>query len=428
MNLLLEPAVKMRGEISLPGDKSIWHRALIIGAISEGETEIVGDPAGDDVSSTESCLKQLGIKISHKNGRTILSGNGLKGLRKPESVLDAGNSGTTVRLLSGVLAAQNFESVIDGDSSLRKRPMNRIVTPLSMMGAQLLPSDSGGCPLHIVGTATLNPIAYMSPVASAQVKSALLLASVCGGVELELSEPYPTRNHTELMLRQCGVDIRINGNSIHLDRNVKLNNSVFKVPGDFSSAAFFITAALMLPESEITLRDVGLNPTRTGFLNVIKKMGADITVNQVENSSGENQGDISVRHSDLKAVTIKAADVPSIIDELPLIGILGSTAVGETRVTGASELRVKESDRISLLVEGLRSIGVSISEFEDGFSVEGGQKILGGTVDAGNDHRIAMSFAVAGLASENGLTVNGSESASVSYPSFFTDLEKLSER
>ena len=229
MERLLKPAIKVRGEISLPGDKSIWHRALIIGAISEGETEIVGEPAGDDVLSTESCLKQLGIKISHKNGKTVVSGNGPKGLKKAKSVLDAGNSGTTVRLLSGVLAAQNFESVIDGDSSLRKRPMNRIVTPLSMMGAQLLPSDSGGCPLHIVGTATLNSIAYMSPGASAQVKSALLLASVCGSVELELSEPYPTRNHTELMLRQCGVDIRINGNSIHLNRNVKFCLSMIVV-------------------------------------------------------------------------------------------------------------------------------------------------------------------------------------------------------
>lgn len=427
MERLLEPAIKVRGEISLPGDKSIWHRALIIGAISEGKTEIVGEPAGDDVLSTESCLKQLGIKISRENGKTVVSGNGPKGLKKPESVLDAGNSGTTVRLLSGVLSAQNFESVIDGDSSLRKRPMNRIIAPLSMMGAQLLPSDSGGCPLNIIGTADLNSISYKVPVASAQVKSALLLASVCGGVELELSEPYPTRNHTELMLRQCGVKVKTNGNSIHLDRNVKLNNSVFGVPGDFSSAAFFITAALMLPESEIILKDVGLNPTRTGFLNVIKKMGADFTVNRAENRSGESYGEIIIRHSDLKAVTITAKDIPSIIDELPLIGILGTVADGITRVSGASELRVKESDRISLLVEGLRGIGVTINEFEDGFSIEGGQKILGGIVDSANDHRIAMSFAVAGLASKNGVTVKDSQSASVSYPSFFADLEKLSE-
>lgn len=427
MERLIKPAKKVRGEISLPGDKSIWHRALIIGAISEGETEITGEPAGDDVSSTESCLKQLGIKISRENGKTFVSGNGATGLKKPDSVLDAGNSGTTLRLLSGVLAAQQFESVIDGDSSLRSRPMSRIVTPLSLMGADLIPSDSGGCPLSIRGSTNLKPISYNSPIASAQVKSAMILASICSGVELELSEPYPSRNHTEIMLRQCGVNIQTEGNSIRMERNVKLKGAVFRVPGDFSSAAFFITAALMLPDSEITLKNVGLNPTRTGFLNVLKRMGADIRVIPDENGSGEKQGDIVVRSSDLKAVTITAEDVPSIIDELPLIGILGTVADGVTNVSGAFELRVKESDRISLLIKGLQKIGISANEFEDGFSVEGGQKISGGTVDAGNDHRIAMSFAIAGLASEKGVTLKGAESASVSYPSFFSDLEKLSE-
>ena len=426
MERLIKPAKKMYGEISLPGDKSIWHRALIIGAISEGETEIIGEPAGDDVLSTESCLMQLGIKISRDNGRMVVSGNGPNGLKKPDSDLDAGNSGTTVRLLSGVLAAQKFESVIDGDFSLRSRPMERIVTPLSMMGAELIPSDSGGCPLSIIGNPDLKPISYNSPVASAQVKSALILASICSGVELALSEPYPSRNHTEIMLRQCGVNISNQGNSIRLERNAKLNGAVFSVPGDFSSAAFFITAALMLPESEITLRDVGLNPTRTGFLNVLKKMGADISVTPAENLSGESQGDITVRQSKLKAVTITANDVPSIIDELPLIGILATVAEGTTLVSGASELRVKESDRISSLVSGLQNIGIEANELDDGFSVEGGQKISGGKVDAGNDHRIAMSFAIAGLASEKGVTVEGSEAVSVSYPSFFSDLEKLS--
>lgn len=426
MQRLIEPTKKMYGEISLPGDKSVWHRALIIGAISEGETEIVGEPAGDDVSSTETCLKQLGIKISRDNGRTLVSGNGVNGLKKPDSDLDAGNSGTTVRLLSGVLVAQQFESVIDGDSSLRSRPMGRIVTPLSLMGAELNPSDSGGCPLIITGTANLKPISYNSPVASAQVKSALILASICSGLELELSEPYPSRNHTEIMLRQCGVNISNEGNSIRLERSAKLNGTVFRVPGDFSSAAFFITAALMLPDSKITLRDVGLNPTRTGFLNVLKKMGADISVSNAENRSEESLGDITVRHSKLKAVTITADDVPSIIDELPLIGILATVADGITKVSGASELRVKESDRISQLVQGLQNIGVTTNEFEDGFSVKGGQKISGGRVDAGKDHRIAMSFAIAGLASDNGVTVEGSEAVSVSYPSFFSDLEKLS--
>ena len=281
--------------------------------------------------------------------------------------------------------------------------------------------------MSIRGSTNLKPISYNSPIASAQVKSAMILASICSGVELELSEPYPSRNHTEIMLRQCGVNIQTEGNSIRMERNVKLKGAVFRVPGDFSSAAFFITAALMLPDSEITLKNVGLNPTRTGFLNVLKRMGADIRVIPDENGSGEKQGDIVVRSSDLKAVTITAEDVPSIIDELPLIGILGTVADGVTNVSGAFELRVKESDRISLLIKGLQKIGISANEFEDGFSVEGGQKISGGTVDAGNDHRIAMSFAIAGLASEKGVTIKGAESASVSYPSFFSDLEKLSE-
>ena len=425
MDKFIKPAKHVFGEISLPGDKSIWHRALIISALSEGDSEISGEGAGIDVESTENCLIQLGTKITHTNGKTIVTGKGLHGLEKPDSVLNAGNSGTTVRLLAGVLAAQGFESELDGDNSLRKRPMNRIAAPLNQMGAQISPSPSGGCPLRIRGIPKLEPLHYEMPVASAQIKSALLLAGLCGGVELSLSEPYPSRDHTEIMLEQAGAEIISENGRITLTPASELRNSIHKIPGDFSSAAFFITAALLLPGSELTIKNVGLNGTRTGFLGVIQEMGAELEIRNMEEISGEHVGDLFVKYSELRGVSIGAERVPSIIDELPLIGILGAKADGVTLVSGAGELRVKESDRISRLVEGLRSIGAAAEEFEDGFSIEGKQNIRGGDVSSGNDHRIAMAFAIAGLASADGVTVKNAESASVSYPSFYKTLEEI---
>ena len=426
MERFIQPVKKISREITMPGDKSIWHRALIIGAISNGETEIIGNPAGLDVESTKECLLNLGVSVSHSDGKIIVIGNGLSGMKNSENVVDVGNSGTTIRLLSGVLSAQKFETVIDGDSSLRKRPMNRIITPLSLMGAQITSSPSGGCPLTIKGNPDLKPVSYDMPVASAQVKSAILLAGVCAGVNVTLSEPFPSRDHTEIMLRQCGAVIEKDNEKIRLEHCSELRAAKFKIPGDFSSAAFFITAALLLEGSDIFIKDVGLNPTRTGFLNVVTEMGADIEIHNSKEGSGEITGDISVKHSKLKAVSIGAETVPSIIDELPLIGILSVKAEGITTVSGAGELRVKESDRISMLVNGLHSIGIKADEFEDGFSVQGNQSILGGEVDAGGDHRLAMTFAIAGLASKNGITVRDAESSSVSYPSFYNELDELS--
>lgn len=410
----------------MPGDKSIWHRALIIGAIAEGRTEITGNPAGLDVESTKQCLIGLGVSISYSNGKTIVDGKGLSGMRKPENTLDVGNSGTTIRLLSGVLSAQKFESVIDGDSSLRKRPMNRIVTPLSLMGASISSAPSGGCPLTISGNAKLKSISYEMPVASAQVKSAILLAGACAGVSVTLSEPHPSRDHTEIMLKQCGAVIIKDNNTITLEPCSKLSATEFTVPGDFSSASYFIAAALLIEDSDLLIKDVGLNPTRRGFLNIVKKMGAAIEITNSREESGEIIGDISVKHSKLKAVSINAETVPSIIDELPLIAVLGAKAEGITKVSGAGELRVKESDRISMLVNGLHSIGIEAEEFEDGFSVRGNQSILGGEVETGGDHRLVMTFTIAGLASKNGITVRDAESSSVSYPSFFSELDELS--
>ena len=428
MDKFIKPAKSVIGEISLPGDKSIWHRALIISALSDGDSEISGERAGLDVESTGNCLIQLGTKITHTNGKTIVTGRGLHGLEKPDSVLNAGNSGTTVRLLAGVLAAQRFESELDGDHSLRKRPMNRIAAPLTQMGAQISPSPSGGCPLRIRGNPKLEPLHYDMPVASAQIKSALLLAGLCGGVELSLSEPYPSRDHTEIMLKQAGAKIIRENGRITLTPTSGLKNSVHKIPGDFSSAAFFISAALLLPGSEIVIKNVGLNDTRTGFLGVIQEMGAELEIRNMEEFSGEYVGDLFVKYSELRGVSIGAERVPSIIDELPLIGILGTKADGVTLVSGAGELRVKESDRISSLVKGLHSIGVAAEESEDGFSIKGKQNIRGGDVNSGNDHRIAMAFAIAGLASAEGATVKNSESASVSYPSFYKALEEIVER
>ena len=409
----------------MPGDKSIWHRALIIGAIANGETEIIGNPAGLDVESTERCLIDLGISISYSDGKTIVNGNGSDGMRQPENVLDVGNSGTTVRLLSGVLSAQKFKSVIDGDPSLRKRPMSRIVTPLSLMGADISSAPSGGCPLTISGKSDLNSISYDMPVASAQVKSAILLAGICAGVNVTLSEPHPSRDHTEIMLKQCGAIIEKDNNKITLEPCSELAATKFNIPGDFSSASFFIAAALLIEGSDLLIKDVGLNPTRIGFLKVVKKMGANVEIHNSREESGEILGDISVKHSKLNAVSITAETVPSIIDELPLITVLGAKAEGITEVSGAGELRVKESDRISLLVNGLHSIGIEAEEFEDGFSVRGNQSIHGGEVDTGGDHRLAMTFAIAGLASENGINIQDAESSSVSYPSFYSELDEL---
>ena len=425
MERFLQPVDKISGVLTVPGDKSIWHRALIIGAIATGETEIIGDSAGLDVESTKQCLIDLGVSVSYSDGKTIVIGNGLNGMRKPEKMIDAGNSGTTIRLLSGVLSAQNFETVIDGDSFLRKRPMYRIITPLSLMGAKISSTPSGGCPLTVKGNPKLNSITYDMPMASAQVKSAILLAGVCAGVNVTLSEPHPSRDHTEIMLKQCGAIIEKDNGKIRLEPCSELRAAKFKIPGDFSSAAFFMTAALLIEGSDILIKDVGLNHTRTGFLNVVKEMGANIRIHNPKEDSGEIIGDISVKHSKLNAVSIKAETVPSIIDELPLIGILGATAEGMTVVSGAGELRVKESDRISLLVNGLHSIGIEADEFEDGFSVRGDQSILGGEVDTGGDHRLAMTFAIAGVASKNGVHIRDAESSSVSYPSFYSELDKL---
>ena len=426
MERFVQPVNRISGEITIPGDKSIWHRALIIGAIANGETEIIGNPAGLDVESTKQCLIDLGASISYSDGKTIVNGNGLNGMRKPENVLDAGNSGTTIRLLSGVLSAQKFETVIDGDTSLRKRPMNRIVTPLSLMGAYISSAPSGGCPLTISGKANLNSISYDMPVASAQVKSAILLAGVCAGVKVTLSEPHRSRDHTEIMLKKCGAIIEKDNNKITLEPCSELAATKFNIPGDFSSASYFIAAALLIKGSDILIKDVGLNLTRRGFLNVVKKMGAAIEIHNSREESGEIIGDISVKHSKLNAVSIRAETVPSIIDELTLIAVLGAKAEGITKISGAGELRAKESDRISLLVNGLHSIGIEAEEFEDGFSVRGNQSILGGEVDTGGDHRLVMTFAIAGLASKNGINIRDAESSSVSYPSFFSELDKLS--
>ena len=426
MERFVQPVNRISGEITIPGDKSIWHRALIIGAIANGETEIIGNPAGLDVESTKQCLIDLGVSVSYSDAKTIVNGNGLNGMRKPENVLDAGNSGTTIRLLSGVLSAQKFETVIDGDTSLRKRPMNRIVTPLSLMGAYISSAPSGGCPLTISGKANLNSISYDMPVASAQVKSAILLAGVCAGVKVTLSEPHRSRDHTEIMLKKCGAIIEKDNNKITLEPCSELAATKFNIPGDFSSASYFIAAALLIKGSDILIKDVGLNLTRRGFLNVVKKMGAAIEIHNSREESGEIIGDISVKHSKLNAVSIRAETVPSIIDELTLIAVLGAKAEGITKISGAGELRAKESDRISLLVNGLHSIGIEAEEFEDGFSVRGNQSILGGEVDTGGDHRLVMTFAIAGLASKNGINIRDAESSSVSYPSFFSELDKLS--
>ncbi len=412
------PAGALHGDILVPGDKSISHRAIMFAALAEGTSRIDGFLEGEDTRATAAIFAQMGVRIETPSAsRRIVQGVGLHGLVAPVHVLDCGNAGTGMRLLAGVLAGQAFDTVLTGDASLRKRPMRRVIEPLAAMGARI-ESESGGVPpLRIRGGANLRGIDYELPVASAQVKSALLLAGLYAYGETAISEPHPTRDYTERMLAAFGWPIEFAPGRARLAGGHRLQATDVVVPTDFSSAAFFLVAATLVPGSRLLLRAVGLNPRRTGLLAVLRLMGADIREIDAREQGGERVADLDVRHAPLHGIEVPVELVPDMIDEFPILFVAAAAASGTTVVRGAAELRVKESDRIAMMAKGLAALGVCIRETPDGAVIEGGS-IDGGEVDSGTDHRIAMSFVVAAAIARAPVRVRDCANVATSFPGF----------
>lgn len=414
----------LRGVVHVPGDKSISHRAVMFGALARGTTSVTHFLEGADCLSTISCFQKMGIEIEKQNEKVLIHGKGLRGLNSPREILDAGNSGTTTRLIAGILAGQKFISELDGDASLRSRPMKRIMDPLNAMGADIRCRGENNClPLRIVGH-PLTAIHYTSPVASAQVKSCVLLAGMYADGVTSVTEPFLSRNHTEIMLRSFGADIRSEGTTVSIRPEPDLLAQDITVPGDISSAAFFIAAGLLTQDSEILLKNVGINPTRAGILKVCQDMGADITLLNAD-YSGEPAADILVRTSSLKGTVIQGADIPTLIDELPVIAVMAAFAGGTTVIRDAAELRVKESDRIAVMTDNLRRMGADVEETEDGMIIHGGRPLHGAVIDPRLDHRVAMSFAVVGTVCEGTMDILDGDCVRISYPDFYKDLYSL---
>lgn len=417
---------KLNGTLAIPGDKSISHRAVMFGSLAEGTTRITNFLEGADCLSTISCFQKMGINIQNNNGEILVHGKGLHGLKAPDDVLDVGNSGTTTRLISGILAGQDFISELTGDASIRKRPMKRIITPLSQMGADIVSLNGNGCaPLKISGK-KLQAIHYDSPVASAQVKSCVLLAGLYADGITSVTEPVLSRNHTEIILNYFGADVTSEGTTASVKPDPSLYGREILVPGDISSAAYFIAAGLLVPNSEILLKNVGTNPTRDGILRVCKAMGADITLLN-ETKEGEPTADLLIRSSSLHGTTVEGAIIPTLIDELPMIAVMAAFAEGTTVIRDAAELRVKESDRIQVMTENLQKMGADIQATDDGMIINGGKPLHGAEIDSHLDHRVAMSFAVAGLLCDGPLMIRNGECINISYPEFYSDLYSLAE-
>tara|TARA_B100000579_G_scaffold436095_1_gene461084 strand:- start:417 stop:1739 length:1323 start_codon:yes stop_codon:yes gene_type:complete len=419
LNYLVNPGYGLKGEIRVPGDKSISHRSIIIGALAEGITEVVNLLEGEDVLSTVKAMRALGVRIeAPKEGFLQIYGVGFKGLQSPKAPLNLGNSGTSMRLLSGVLAGQNFDSRLLGDDSLMARPMERIIHPLNLMGASLRGENGDYPPIVITGNQTLTGIQYDMPVASAQVKSALLLAGLFIDGEVTVREPGPTRDHTERMLEGFGYSLSRESNKISLSGGGTLVGRPIEVPADLSSAAFFLVGAAITPNSDILLKHVGINPTRTGILKILELMGADFQILNQREVSGEPVADIRIRYSKLRGIEIPSDLVPLAIDEFPVIFIAAACAEGNTKLSGAAELKVKESDRITSMAIGLDILGVKNKVTDDGLVISGGV-IKGGKVNSFDDHRIAMAFAIAGLAATNPIEISNCENIATSFPNFF---------
>ncbi len=423
----LNKARVFKGEFSPPPDKSISHRAVIFSSLAKGTSTVRNFLRAQDTFSTINAFRSLGIEIIDEGAALTIHGKGIHGLSEPQDVIDCGNSGTTIRLLSGVLSGSPFFSVLTGDSSLRTRPMGRVIKPLSLMGANIIARDDSRYPPLAIKGGNLTPIKYVMPVASAQVKSALLLAGLYAEGDTEILEPIKSRDHSEKMLPAFGADISVEGLRITVRGSRELKPLDTHVPGDFSSAAFFIVASLLIPGAEITVRNVGLNPTRTGLLGVLKSMGAAIEISNIHDVSGEPVGDIySSGKSALRAVSITGKTVPSLIDEFPILCVAAALAEGTTTIKGAEELRVKESDRIKAIATELRKMGVEIEEYPDGLGIKGAENLRGAEVESHGDHRIAMSMAVAALIAEGKTVINGASAVDISFPGFFDIIGKFS--
>lgn len=421
--MVIQKIKKAVGQIKVPGDKSISHRAVMLGSLANGITEISGFLKGADCLSTIDCFRKMGINIDINGENVTVRGNGLRGLKKPNEMLYTGNSGTTTRLLCGILAGQNFDTSITGDASIQKRPMGRVVKPLSMMGAKI---ENEYCPLYITGT-KLHGIDYKMPVASAQVKTAIILAGLYADGETVIHEIEKSRDHTELMLSAMGADLTVD----NLDIIVKPTNDLtavnVDVPGDISSAAFFLVLGAIMPNSQITVTNVGVNPTRTGIIDVLEDMGADITLENVHTSAGETVADITVRSSSLKGTTVGGDIIPRLIDELPIIAVAAVFADGQTVIKDAQELKVKETNRIRAVVDEFNKCGIDITETDDGMIINGGKSIHGADFKTYGDHRMAMSLTVLAQLADGESTLDDSDCACVSYPTFFDDFYKLGE-
>ena len=424
-NLSLSKLPAFRGTVTIPGDKSISHRAAILAAIANGRSIIDNYSSAIDCQTTLKCLQMLGVKISHSNQQLIINGKGLRSLTAPNAILDCGNSGTTMRLLCGLLAGQSFSAVLDGDESLRRRPMERVIKPLNQNGAEIYGSQTNRfAPLDIHGRA-LPSIFYHLPVASSQVKSALLLAGLYTGGTVRIEEPVVSRDHTERMLEFCGVDIERDGDTISLGNKRQPGTRQFQIPGDVSSAAFLMALALLIPKSQLRIENVGINPTRTGLLTVLTAMGSEIKIENRRLIANEPVGDLIIQSGVLQGTEIEGAIIPRLIDELPLIAVIATQAKGQTIVKNATELRVKETDRIQAIVTELSKMGAAIEGHPDGFTVEGPVTLKGATCDSYGDHRIAMALSVAGWIAEGQTTITNMECVGISFPEFYQLVNKL---
>ena len=422
----IKKQTRLRGELTVPGDKSISHRAVMFGSLAQGTTRITHFLEGADCLSTISCFRKMGVDIERNASEILVHGKGLHGLSAPSEILDVGNSGTTTRLISGILAGQSFTSELNGDASIQSRPMKRIMTPLQSMGADIVSIKGNGCaPLRITGK-SLQAVHYQSPVASAQVKSCVLLAGMYADGITRVTEPVLSRNHTEIMLNYLGAKVTSQGTTASIEPEPLLKAREIQVPGDISSAAYFIAAGLLTPDSQILLRNVGINPTRDGILKVCRAMGADITLLNI-NEEGEPVADLLIRSSQIHGTTVEGSIIPTLIDEIPMIAVMAAFAEGTTVIRDAAELKVKESDRIAVVTEGLRRMGADIQPTEDGMIIHGGKPLQGAKINSYLDHRIAMSFAVAGTICDGTMDIVKGDCVNISYPEFYKDLYSLGE-
>ncbi len=422
-HLVVNKSNPLIGKIPIPGDKSISHRSIILGSLSEGQLKISNFLPSTDCIATINAMRQLGADITMDDNNVHIKGNGLFGLKEPSDIIDAGNSGTLIRLLSGILAAQDFKSSITGDESLMKRPMARVIKPLISCGA-LIESDDYKAPLKIIGSKSLNSINYKQDIASAQVKSCLMMSALYVEEESKFYEKIPTRDHTENLLEHLDYKINRNDNYVTFKGRQKLIAKDIEIGSDISSASFFIVAGLILKDSCVEFSNINMNKYRTGILSVLEQMGARIEISNLQKISNEYVGDIKVKYSKLKPINISGEIIPSLIDELPILFIACSAASGVSKISGIEELRYKESDRIKAMEDGLNAIGIKVSSTQDSIEITGG-KIKGGKIDSYDDHRIAMSFAVAGLISETSLTIMNTRNVATSFPNFVTTLKDL---